>query len=244
MAFPETIKLSVKRRAPFSCCLCHKVGVEVHHIVPEAEGGPDTEENAAPLCPSCHDDFGANPVKRKFIRETRDFWYDICQTRYASDGDRIDRLIGLLEGTTSATTGFQAFVSRIASSETAPQVLMVTADADLLTPRVPIGDLDEEKGSWQEPRTDVEILEALERLFDQVWYNRHWNHRINIEEGRESITPDVWKMALEAAAQVEGKYKHDPDALGPWTDFEWGMLNGKLSALRWVLGDEWDFLDT
>ena len=28
------------------------------------------------------------------------------------------------------------------------------------------------------------------------------------------------------------------------SNFEWGMWNGKLSTLRWVLGSEWDFLDT
>lgn len=32
--------------------------------------------------------------------------------------------------------------------------------------------------------------------------------------------------------------------LGPHSYFEWGMLNGKLSALQWIVGLEWDMLDT
>ncbi len=96
MTFTESTKLAVKQRAHFACCLCHALGVEVHHIVPQAAGGSDDEDNAAPLCPSCHEVYGANPVKRKFIRETRDFWYDLCDRRYGTDDDRLDHLAGLL----------------------------------------------------------------------------------------------------------------------------------------------------
>lgn len=38
--------------------------------------------------------------------------------------------------------------------------------------------------------------------------------------------------------------KYGKGNLGPYSKFDWGMINGKLSALRWVFGDEWDMLDT
>lgn len=29
-----------------------------------------------------------------------------------------------------------------------------------------------------------------------------------------------------------------------YSDFDWGMICGKLSTLRWLLGEDWDSLDT
>lgn len=48
MGFGEPLKLKVKKKAHFHCCLCKAVGVEIHHILPQEEGGPDTIDNAAP----------------------------------------------------------------------------------------------------------------------------------------------------------------------------------------------------
>lgn len=99
MPFSEATKLAVKRRAHFSCCLCHSIGVQAHHVVPEAQGGDSSEDNAAPLCALCHDTYGQNPDKRKFIREARDLWYDICDRRFRGDADRLEEIAGLLENT-------------------------------------------------------------------------------------------------------------------------------------------------
>lgn len=105
----------------------------------------------------------------------------------------------------------------------------------------------------EETRGLREILEAMDELVDKVWYNRHQYLRWQIEQGEIEIVPEgterygnnvihehILEGANRAAERVEDKYND----LGPWSDFEWGMLNGKLSALRWVLGDEWDMLDT
>ncbi len=56
------------------------------------------------------------------------------------------------------------------------------------------------------------------------------------------VVDEVWTGAQKAAKRMERKY--GKDNLGPYSKFEWGMINGKLSALRWVFGDEWDMLDT
>jgi hypothetical protein len=97
MAFSESIRLKVQRAAHFHCCLCRDLGVEVHHILPQAESGPDDFDNAAPLCPSCHETYGANPSKRKFIREARDLWYEICASRYAGDQTSLDEIRSRLD---------------------------------------------------------------------------------------------------------------------------------------------------
>lgn len=80
MAFSETLKRELRSKSNFKCCLCQTLGVEIHHIVPQTEGGKDTKENAAPLCPSCHETYGGNPSKRKFIREARDSWLKKCDS--------------------------------------------------------------------------------------------------------------------------------------------------------------------
>lgn len=94
----------------------------------------------------------------------------------------------------------------------------------------------------EEVRTLKEVLEAESMFFDKIWFDRHLSLEYRIEQGTENINPEIWQGAMEAARKVIEKYGEEN--LGPYSDFEWGMLNGKLSALRWVLGDKWDMLDT
>ncbi len=74
----------------------------------------------------------------------------------------------------------------------------------------------------QEPRRLKEILDAMDLLFHQVWYNRHINLRYMVETGKTKIVEketfpikdhrkrpiqrNVWEGALKAAARVEKKY--------------------------------------
>ena len=126
-------------------------------------------------------------------------------------------------------------------------------DSELLT------ELEWEESYSEEPRGLSEILEAQHVLARQVWYNRHLSLRFGVRNGDvgvitgtefakldgyhpEVIVDEIGEGALAAARKTEEELGQSQ--LGPWDDFEWGMINGKLSALRWVLGDDWDMLDT
>jgi hypothetical protein len=92
-------------------------------------------------------------------------------------------------------------------------------------------------------RTQAEILAAEQELFDRVWHERHLVFMARLEAGEREASPEVVEVAKEAARRVKESYPAG-EIRPVEDDFEWGMWNGKLSALRWVLGDEWDFLDT
>jgi hypothetical protein len=96
-----------------------------------------------------------------------------------------------------------------------------------------------------DPRSASAIDDAISELLDKIWYNRHIGLRMRVESGEvgvveketyprtvaapETVQRDIGAGALRSARRMEKR--RGIDNLGPWDDFEWGMLKGKLSAL-------------
>ena len=74
MPFTEKIKKEARILADGKCGWCERGGflLEVHHIIPQKDGGLDTPENAIALCPSCHAMLDGNPLLRKQLGERRE----------------------------------------------------------------------------------------------------------------------------------------------------------------------------
>jgi hypothetical protein len=85
-------------------------------------------------------------------------------------------------------------------------------------------------------RRKAEIEVAMSEMEDRLWFDR--SRAIDHDDETQNAALAV--MARREA--VERKY--GKDSLGPMTPFELGRLHGKYTALNWVLGGDWDVLDS
>lgn len=89
-----------------------------------------------------------------------------------------------------------------------------------------------------------EINEYMDEAFDIVWFVRTLGLMAN---GDFNDTPkeilDEAKTNVERICKSHG-IKSDKELLEFCTDWNYGYWSGILAALRWVMGDEKDFLDT
>ncbi len=95
MPFPSKVKKEALVRSRRCCCICHEFAglyTNVHHIVPEAEGGPNDLGNAIVLCLRCHGEVGhynvRHPIGNKYSpeeqRRHRDEWWKWCKKNPAA----------------------------------------------------------------------------------------------------------------------------------------------------------------
>jgi hypothetical protein len=86
-------------------------------------------------------------------------------------------------------------------------------------------------------------LEAEQEYFDRLWYYRSTRGDAGgSDDPVDTYDPKLRRQVLAARTRIETRY--GKQTLQPLDEFDLGMISGKLSALRWVIGDEWDFLDT
>jgi hypothetical protein len=86
-------------------------------------------------------------------------------------------------------------------------------------------------------RSDASIIAIHKECWDRVWYVRHKVSMQEVAEGKKTLDPEILKRALKGAHRIEQTYGVDTLYLDDW---EYGCVSGKLSALTWVLGTDWE----
>ena len=91
MGFSKKIKNDVLVACSRHCAICKVFQgphIEVHHIVPESEGGAHTFDNAIPLCYKCHGEVRAyndkHPKGNKYSYDELRRHRDICYEKYSN----------------------------------------------------------------------------------------------------------------------------------------------------------------
>jgi len=92
-------------------------------------------------------------------------------------------------------------------------------------------------------RSLAEIQAAETEMYNRRWYDRSKTRDHFVEIGQVEPLPDeLREQVLSARSLIEAELGTETLQVG--SDWEAGLWAGKHSALRWVLGDDWDNLDT
>jgi hypothetical protein len=79
---PKTVRDKVLVDAMHRCCLCpeHQEVVDLHHVVPISEDGPNTEDNLMAVCPTCHAKIHRirNRYSAEQLRMYKERWVQLC----------------------------------------------------------------------------------------------------------------------------------------------------------------------
>ena len=91
MGFSQKVVDEAFIRCRRHCCICDEFkgqNIELHHIVPKANGGSDEFDNAIPLCFDCHAMVGSynaqHPRGRKYSENELKKLRDICYSKYGA----------------------------------------------------------------------------------------------------------------------------------------------------------------
>ena len=98
---------------------------------------------------------------------------------------------------------------------------------------------DEHLTCYCDLRTREEIHEYEKEAFDKVWLMR--SRPVDNPNNDPKLT-EIEQGRQNGIIRVLSIYDDIPE--NGYTDWECGYWNGIMGALRWVLGDEKDFLDT
>jgi 5-methylcytosine-specific restriction endonuclease McrA len=73
LAFSRRLKEEIRKKQDNVCASCGKKvkKLQIHHIIPQSMGGPDTEDNAVGLCPNCHQEWDERAKEGKFFKKKK-----------------------------------------------------------------------------------------------------------------------------------------------------------------------------
>jgi hypothetical protein len=86
-----------------------------------------------------------------------------------------------------------------------------------------------------------EIFAEEAKLGEALWYGRKPQDDADVPP---DWAPEIVAGMRAAQKRCEEEYGRDWLMGHVQSDFAWGMLSGKISALRWILGEDWDMLDS